>query len=300
MKNGGNRYRTHDDRDTVRQLEKKLSLWKRLFSVITFLRGANKLRRWVIIGGCIILGLAILRSVILYTTDSYDPGTRHVNYSSRYDIISKEQIVEMLGISAETDFASLPLAELQNKLNNHPAIKEAAISLDSTQSLRVDITERVPLLYVEMADRAITGKATRLCLSPDCELFTHDPVLHRKFIDLPVWKLKPSDVKTLAPGQTLDAELCKPIIELARAANSYSDLTQLPHITYIERPAENAVQWKMMVHLENGTTAEMSTLHDISAQLERLVKVLEHARSINKKLISTSVIPEEYIPAKYE
>jgi hypothetical protein len=167
-------------------------------------------------------------------------------------------------------------------------------------SLHIEITEHVPLLYVEMADRAISGKATRLCLSPEGDLFTHDPVYHGKFIDLPVWLLTPNDVKTLAPGQQIDAEVCRPIIELARAANAYGDLTKLPHITTIERPLENAVQWKMVVRLETGTTVEMSTLHNISEQLDRLVQVLEHARSINKKLISTSVIPEEYIPAKFE
>ena len=151
-----------------------------------------------------------------------------------------------------------------------------------------------------MADRAISGKAMRLCLSPEGDLFTHDPAYHGKFIDLPVWLLTPNDVKTLAPGQQIDAEICRPVIELARAANAYSDLTKLPHITTIERPLENAVQWKMVVRLETGTTVEMSTLHNISEQLDRLVQVLEHARSINKKIISTSVIPEEYIPAKFE
>ena len=299
MKGNENKRRNRSS-ETVRELEKKLSLWERLFSVLTFLRGAKSLRKWVIIISATVVVLALLRSLVLCTFNSYSTQEHHIHYTSRYDIISKEQIIALMGVDKKTDFASLPITELENKLNSHPAIKSASVSLDSAFSLHIDITEHVPLLYVEMADRAISGKAMRLCLSPEGDLFTHDPAYHGKFIDLPVWLLTPNDVKTLAPGQQIDAEICRPVIELARAANAYSDLTKLPHITTIERPLENAVQWKMVVRLETGTTVEMSTLHNISEQLDRLVQVLEHARSINKKIISTSVIPEEYIPAKFE
>lgn len=299
MKGNANKRRNRSS-DTVRELEKKLSLWERLFSVLTFLRGAMRLRRLVIIVSTAVIILALLRALVLCTFHSYSAQEHHIHYSSQYGIISKEQIIALMGVDKKTDFASLPITELENKLNSHPAIKSASVSLDSSLSLHIEITEHVPLLYVEMADRAISGKATRLCLSPEGDLFTHDPIYHGKFIDLPVWLLTPNDVKTLAPGQQIDAEVCRPIIELARAANAYGDLTKLPHITTIERPLENAVQWKMVVRLETGTTVEMSTLHNISEQLDRLVQVLEHARSINKKLISTSVIPEEYIPAKFE
>ena len=299
MKGKENKRRNRSS-DTVRQLEKKLSLWERLFSVVTFLRVANRLRRLVIIVSICVIALALMRALVLCTFNSDSTQEHHIHYSSRYGIISKDQVVALLGVDKKTDFASLPITELQNKLNSHPAIKQASVSLDSSFSLHIDITEHVPLLYVEMEDQAISGKATRLCLSPEGDLFVHDPVYHSKFIDLPVWLLTPNDVKILAPGQKIEAEVCRPIIELARAANSYSDLTQLPHITTIERPLENAVQWKMVVRLETGTTVEMSTLHNISEQLNRLVMVLEHARSLNKKLISTSVIPEEYIPAQYE
>lgn len=299
MKHPGNRYRSHD-RNTVKQLEKQLSFRQRLFSVVTFLRGAKKLSRWFIVLAAVIIAAAVLRSVFHYTVNSYGTQAHHIHYNSRYQIISKEQIVEMLGVSKETDFASLPIAELEKKLNNHPAIKEAGIYLDSTLSLNINVTEHLPLVYVEMADRAASGKNTRLCLSPECELFTHDPKFHQNFVALPVWRLNASDVQTFAAGNRLDPEVCRPIIALAQAVNAYDDLTQLPHIVSIERPAHNTQQWKMVLRLENGATVEMSTLHDIPAQVRRLVLVLEHARSLNKKLISTSVIPEEYVPAVYE
>ncbi|MBE6418919.1 MAG: FtsQ-type POTRA domain-containing protein [Akkermansiaceae bacterium] len=332
MKQNGNRYRKHE-KSTVKQLENKLSLGQRLFSVITFLRGAKHLRKWLIIASCAVLIIAVLHLIVQWVTASYDnrshtytdeirapystenTGTHsselyqvsddpksiihHISYNSRYGIISKPQVVDLLGISDNTDISSLPIDELQKKLNNHPAIKDARITISGANTLHIDITERIPLLYVEMADSAITGKSTKLCLSPECEIFAPDPVFHGQFVDLPTWRLNPGDVKLLAPGQTLDAELCRPVIELAKAANKYSDLTQLPHITSIERPPHNTAQWQMIVQLETGTTVEMSTLHDIPQQVERLVRVLEHARCINKKIISTNVIPEEYIPAVY-
>lgn len=299
MKNRGNRYRSHNN-DTVKKLEQKLSFGQRLFSVVAFLRGAKKLSNWFIIVAAILVAAVILNSIFEYTVTSYGTQAHNIHYSSRYEIISKEQITNMLGVHQDTDFASLPIAELNKKLNNHPAIKEASIFLDSTLSLNINIVEHLPLLYVEMADQAVSGKTTRLCLSPEGVLFTHDPEFHKNFVSLPVWLLNPGDVKALAEGNTLNPELTQPVIKLAQTANTYDDLTQLPHIVSIERPSTNTQQWKMLVKLENGATVEMSALHDIPAQVHRLVLVLEHARILNKKLISTSVIPEEYVPAVYE
>ncbi len=299
MKSNGNKYRKHEE-STVKQLENKLSLWNRLFSIITFLRSAKRLRKWLIIASCVVLFVVTLHVIISWANnnDSSD-NIRHISYNSQSNIISQTQITALLAINADTNLSSLPIDDLQAKLNNHPAIKEATLTLTGSNTLHIDVTERIPLLYVEMADSAVTGKTSKFYLSPDGEIFTPDPTYHALLVELPTWRLNPGDVSTFAPGNTIDAELCKPVIELAKAANKYSDLTQLPRIISIERPPHNTAQWRMLVHLENGTTVEMSTLSDIPKQVEKLVMVLEHARCINKKIIYASVVPEENIPVVY-
>lgn len=300
MKNNGNKYRKRE-KSTVEQLENKLSLWNRLFSIVTFLRSAKRLRKWLIIASCMVLVVVALHAIISWANNKDDSDDiRHISFTSQNFIINQSQIITLLGINSETDLASLPIEDLQAKLNNHPAIKEATITLTGSNTLHIDIVARIPVLYVEMADGAVTGKTSKFYLSQDGEIFTPDPTYHALFGELPIWRLNPGDVEIFAPGKTIDAELCKPVIELAKAVNKYSDLTQLPRIISINRPPHNTAQWRMLIHLENGTTVEMSTLQDIPKQVEKLVMVLEHARSINKKIIYTSVVPEENIPAVYE
>ena len=299
MKQNGNKYRKREE-STVKQLENKLSLWNRLFSIITFLRSAKRLRKWLIIASCVVLLVVFVHVIISWASKSDDStNVWHISYNSQTSIIEQEQIITFLSINEETDIASLPKDDLQAKLNNNPAIKEATITRTASNNLQIDVTERIPLLYVEMTDSAVTGKTSKFYLSPDGEIFPPDPRYHAQFVELPTWRLNPGDVATFAPGNTINAELCKPVIELAKEANKYSDLTQLPRIISIERPPQNSSQWRMLLHLESGETVEMSTLKDISEQVEKLVKVLEHARCINKKIIYTSVVPEENIPAVF-
>lgn len=300
MPNEHERYNAFYNQKKANEFEKRLSFGEKLFSFLSFLRGTRRIRRWA----CVSLVLAIVyifsHTLFVYLCDTYSHRDRSIVYSSHYNILSKNQVIDILGLNADSNFSALPLGALQSKLNHHPAIRSASMSVTNGGTLAIHVEEHVPLLFIEMADKAITGKSARYCLSPERIIFPFDPMIHAQFNNLPTWLLRAADVKEFAPGHEIDEEKCAPIIELARAANAYSDRTELPSILTIERPTENALQWRLIIRLESATTVELSTLHDIREQIERLVKVLNHARAINKKVISTCVAPEKYVPAVME
>ncbi len=298
MNSPRNRYR-QQTRENVRELEKRLSLKERVFSLLAFLRGSRRIVNVIII---VILALICLQGAKMlfdYVFSSYSNNTRHITYSSASDIIRKEQVLALLGITEETTLNMLNLEELENKLLNQPSIAAAHITQTGNNSLHIEITEHVPLLFVEAADSAITGRTTRYYLSPEGLIFPIDAQLHEKFNNLPVWRLHAPDVEKFLPGQRISPAICTPIIKLAKEANAY-DPAELPNIENIELPVDNTERWKINLRLENGTSVTMSNLHDIPAQLSRLVKALEHARVHHKKILRINVVPEINVPVVYE
>lgn len=293
-----NRYR-QQSRQNVRELEKKLSLKERVFSLLAFLRGSRRVVKGIIIVILVLLCLQGAKMLFSYVFSSYSNNTRHITYSSASDIISKEQVLELLGITEETTLSMLHLEELENKLRHQPSIAAAHITQTGNNSLHIEIEEHVPLLFVEPADSAITGRTTRYYLSPEGLIFPIDAKLHEKFNNLPVWRLHAPDVEKFLPGQRISPAICTPIIQLAKEANAY-DPAELPNIRSIELPIDNTERWEINMRLENGTSVTMSNLHDIPAQLSRLVKALEHARVHHKKILRINVVPEINIPVVYE
>ena len=298
MKVQQNRYR-RKSRENVRELEKKLSLKERVFSLLAFLRGSRRIVKTILIVILALICLQGIKMVFDYVSSSYSNNTRHITYRAASDILQKEQVLELLGITEDTTLSMLNLKELENKLRHQPSIASANITQTGKNSLHIEIVEHVPLLFVEMADSAITGRTTRYYLSPDGLIFPSDEKLHENFNNVPVWRLHAADIKTFLPGQRISQSICAPIIQLAKEANAY-DPAELPNIQSIEIPVNHTDRWEINMRLENGTSVVMSNLHDIPAQLSRLVKALEHARVQHKKILRVNVVPEINIPVVYE
>lgn len=295
MKGRQNRYRTHQKTDNVRELEKKLSFKERLFSILALLRGT----KWV--GRCALLLSVIFITIVgtsfilkgLFVTDESDK----LVFKSEHDILTEDWVLKKLGITEETDYASLPIKDLEKKLKYEKSIRSATVSRDSSNRLHIMVREYLPLLYVEMADKATSGVDKRLYMSPERCLFPIHPELHRKFVNLPVWKLEPEDVKSLSDGEILNTELCKPIIDLVRASNHYT-LEELPSIVSIERPSKYATRWKIKLQLQTGETVVMSAHHNMAVQVEKLVTALQLARENGKRIQHIEVLNKVNIPYK--
>ena len=132
MKRSANKYRTPKAQENIRELEKQLSFKERLFSILAFKRGINRLSKWTLI---VVLSLAAIVG-LTYTVrcifdSAYGSEIQNVNYTSKHNILSKQQVMHMLGISDDTDLDSLPIDELISKLNNHPAINATSEKVDN-------------------------------------------------------------------------------------------------------------------------------------------------------------------------
>ena len=286
-----NQYRRHHREQqaasaNVRLLEAALSIKDRLFSIVALRRGLRRLRRWAII---LLIVLPLLAALFwggkTAVEKAYSLSMDKVSFDARQNLISKEQVMKILGIEGAINMATLDTTAMQQKLEENPCIKSAHIRAELPDTLHIEINERIPVVYVEQESGTDTGNRVRYFMDPSGKLFPVMPEYHRNFMGVPVWYLQPGDVPEFAAGAEVPEERRRPIVELVAAANHYS-LLEIPAIREIFRPKE----WKIIITLENEAEVLMQ-VYDIKGQMERLAMILEHCRATRRHARSINVIP---------
>ena len=286
-----NQYRSHYNSEhlskaNVKVLEAALSIKHRFFSMVALRRGLRRLRRWTL---WLILILLLLGGIIwgclAAVEKAYSLSIDKVTFDSRHNLISKEQALQILGIKETINMTSLDTGALKTRLEEHLCIESAHIRAELPDTLHIEISERIPLVYVEQESGTETGNRLRFFMDPTGHLFPVVPEFHRNFTGVPVWYLQPGDVSEFKPGAVISEEKFRPIAELVSAANMYS-LVDIPAIREIFRPKD----WKIIITLETGTEVMMQ-VYDLKAQMERLSMILEHCRATQRRPRSINVVP---------
>lgn len=281
-----NKYRSEKDKN-VQLLEKALSIKERLFSMLALKHGARRLRRWFIIALIALPICWLIYEGSSYALEkAYGMSIDNIHYVSRHKLISRAQALDILGIKDTVNMATLDVKGMEDRLEADPCIAAANIRAELPETLHIEIDERIPIVYVEMANSAESGNTTRLFMDPKGVLFPVKEAYHRNFMNAPTWYLNPEDISNFAPGGSIGEENSRPIKELIAASNAY-DLTEIPAIREIVRPKG----WKLIITLENGTEVLMQ-VYGIKEQMARLAMLLEHARASGKSIRSANVIPK--------
>ena len=287
-----NQYRSHYNEEhkasaNVKLLEAALSLKHRLFSMVALRRGLRRLRKVLII---LLIVLPVLAGIFwggkTAVEKAYSLSMDKVSFDARQKMISKEQVMKILGLEGAISMTMLNnTSEMQARLEADPCIESALIRAELPDTLHIEINERVPVVYVEQESGTDTGNRVRFFMDPTGRLFPVMPEYHRNFMGVPVWYLQPGDITEFKSGATIEEARRRPIIELITAANLYS-LVEIPAIREIFRPKE----WKIILTLENGAEVLMQ-VYDIKGQMERLAMILEHCRATHRAPRSINVIP---------
>ena len=290
-----NQYRSHYNAEkassaNVKLLEAALSIKHRFFSMVALRRGLRRLRRWTLwLTLWLTLFLLLLGGIIwgcmAAVEKAYSLSIDKVSFDARHKLISKEQAMQILGIGETINMTSLDTGALKARLEEHLCIESAHIRAELPDTLHIEISERIPLVYVEQESGTDTGNRERFFMDPNGKLFPVVEEYHRKFNGVPVWYLQPGDVEQFAVGATVNNDRRRPIVELVTAANLYS-VIEIPPIKEIFRPKD----WKIIATLESGEEVLMQ-VYDIKGQMERLAMILEHCRATHRPARSINVIP---------
>lgn len=272
----------------VQTLEKALSLKDRLFSVLALRRGARRLKKYFLIALILLPILAVALAGIRYAfLKAYHMELEKISYKSTHDIIDKESILQMLELHGSVNMATLSVKGIEKKLEANPCIDSATVHAEFPETLHIEVTERIPIVFVEMESGIDTGIRPRLFMDPKGKLFPINEKYHERFMNAPTWYVTPEDIPELKPGASIPENRCRPIRELIAAVNRYR-IDEIPPIREIFRPKA----WEMMLTLENGTSVTMWVDGGMKEQMERLAMLLEHSRAVGKRIIHANVIPK--------
>lgn len=270
----------------MRQLEKHMSLWDRLFNLLAVRRGALRLRRWLKYALLLAPVFALLWMGTRYLLEkAYGLSVEQIHFKSADNIINKQQVLRILELGDSVNMATLNTESLRKKLEANDAIRSAIIRAELPDTLYIEVDERIPIVYVTWEDGARTGNDTRLFMDPDGVLFSVNEELHRDFMGVPTWYLRPGDADELKPGVKIDPRKVRPIARLIAASNRYAP-EEIPPITEIFRPKD----WQMRLILDNGAEVTME-VRNIREQMDRLAMILDHAHATHRRVRAVDVIP---------
>ncbi len=270
----------------VRRLEKHMSLWNRLFNLLAVRRGALRLRRWLKLALLLVPIFALLWIGVSYLLEkAYGLSVEQIRFKSADDIINKQQALDILELGDSVNMATLNTESLRRKLEANDAIRSAAIRAELPDTLYIEVDERIPIVYVTWEDGARSGDNTKLFMDPEGVLFAVNDELHRNFLGVPTWYLRPGDAEELKPGVKIDPHKVRPIARLIAASNLYTP-EEIPPITEIFRPKD----WQIRLILDNGAEITME-VRNIREQMDRLAMILDHARATHRRVRTVDVIP---------
>lgn len=273
-------------KSNVHKLEKLMSWRGRLFNLLALRRGALRLKRWLICALIALPFVALLLLGIHYILEkAYGLNVEQIIFKSTGNIISKQQALQILQVGESINMATLDVDSLRRRLEAHPAVRSAVIRAELPDTLYIEVEERIPIVYVEWEDGTRTGNNSRLFMDPKGTLFPVNEQLHRDFLGVPTWYLRPGDARDLKPGSTLAPRKFRPIAALIAASNIYST-DEIPPITEIFHPKD----WQLRLILDNGAEVTMEVRH-IREQMDRLALILDHARATHRRVRSVNVIP---------
>ncbi len=200
--------------------------------------------------------------------------------------IDQSEALTLLGLTEESSIASIDSTQLNELLKKHPCIKQGSFSLELPDTIHIQIVERLPLCYVEEEQAVLSGERVRHFVCEDGYIFPNIEAFYRAFLNAPTWYVKPSDYERFEVGARIKLDAVKPVLETLTAVNAH-ELKDLPPVREILRPKA----WKTQLILETGTEVTMNVF-DIKQQVERLVKILQHARANRREVRSINVIPK--------
>ncbi|MEG0143133.1 MAG: FtsQ-type POTRA domain-containing protein [Akkermansia sp.] len=228
------------------------------------------------------------------------------NYISTYDglvakyvefrsngVISKHQILEIMGIQGKESLFSLDVNELEKKLLTCPSISRATVTRELPSTLIVEVDARLPIAWLDCPQVGVRAHDLDRgyfidsdgCVFP-CSQNIHTPYVHNPVLQIPA----PASGE-IHPGNILEsAKNAVGLIILLRREESKT----LPKVQRLIVPNE----WSYIVELEDGCHAVFG-IYDLARQVDNFLLILQNAAKDGKKVAHINLIPERNVPVIY-
>lgn len=285
------RLSSDEKREEMCHLEKELvksgfrpPLWRRL------LRGFAQFLAVVAVLGALAWGVKFLWTEYISNYDGL--VAKYVEFRSN-GVISKKEILNLMGIKGSESLMSLDIHELEKKLMACPSIRKASITRDLPSTLVVEVDARLPVAWLDCPQVGIRARDMDRGYFIDSYgvVFPCSPNIHAPYLHSPVLQIPAPASGELHAGDV--PESAKNAVELfALLKREKTDIAS--GVQMISVPNE----WSYHVEFEDGTQAVFG-IYDLNRQVENLILILHHAKKVGKSIEHVNLIPEKNIPVIY-
>lgn len=208
---------------------------------------------------------------------------------------TSQRVVNETRIKEGATLFELDLEFMRSELISLPEVVDVKIERKLPSRLKVVLTERVPVAWVEAEHLGLSGhdQENGLLIGEEGYLFSAEGRLAKVAKNLPVIRLKDGDQYSIREAQKIIHDECLRAVELLKLhTKKCSEESWQPKVVKVEN------FYTLKVEYSDGVVANFG-MHDHERQLSDLIDVREHALKLSKQLESLDLRPKTTIPGKY-
>ena len=209
--------------------------------------------------------------------------------------LTHSRIVETTGLDLNASIFALDTDELEETLRNLPETTEARVTRRLPGTLKIEVSERMPVAWLDCDQLGIVqrNRTSGLLIDENGVPFKCASETLWSFSErLPVIRVLEAEDHEIMAGREIKHAGLKYALDLVNlASNSMEGM---------ERPAWVIVKDEITLEMMTlGRTIATLSYYEQEHQLEKLTKLVSHARAKGRELASVNLIPDRFIPVKY-
>ena len=209
--------------------------------------------------------------------------------------LTHSRIVATTGLDLDASIFALDTDELEETLRDLPEITDARVTRRLPGTLKIEISERTPVAWLDCDKLGIVqrDRAAGLLIDEAGVPFKCASQTLWDFAErLPVIRVLKAEDHEIMEGQEIKHEGLQYALDLVNLATDSME--------GFERPAWVIVKDEITLEMMTlGKTIATLSYYEQEHQLEKLTKVVSHARSKGRELASVNLIPDRFVPVEY-
>jgi hypothetical protein len=230
------------------------------------------------------------KEFVIRKVEIHQPGGEETRF------LTHGRLVKKTGLDLEKTIFAVDTGELAEALAALPEISSAKVNRRLPGTLKIEVTERVPIAWLACDSLGIEGcdRAAGLLVGSDGVPFRCDSVKLWEFAKkLPVVSVEQADEGAIREGEALEHRGLSFALDLVKLANKIQAESQRPALVRVK----DEILLEMVTR--SGVIATMS-YYDQEEQLQRLAKLTLHAQRKKQELDRVNLIPRRFVPVHYK
>ncbi len=208
--------------------------------------------------------------------------------------LDHQRVVEVAGINLNDSIFAVNAEDARKRLNALPEVIDSSVNRRLPGTLKIKITERVPVVWLECDQLGYPGrKDGGILADKDGITFPCEGALWQTARDLPVIVLKESTVDDFELGKPMQhRDAMRALRLIQRFSNTGIRNDWLPERVILVN------NYSMDAVCNDGTRATFG-MYEHERQMRDFIKISEHTRKTQRNIQHINLIPKKNIPVRF-